>query len=44
MEVEDYEDSIIKMDGKIKDALENLGDTEHRDAIFQKVLISYIIG
>jgi hypothetical protein len=37
MEVEDYEDTIKKMDEKIKDALENLGDTEYRDALFQKV-------
>jgi hypothetical protein len=37
MEVEDYEDTIKKLDEKIQDALENLGDTEYRDALLQKV-------
>jgi len=34
MEIEDYQEGLKKIEEKIKDALENLGDIEYRDALY----------
>lgn len=41
MEIEGYEFEIQKLDEKIKDAEENLGGSEVREALFNKVINVY---
>ena len=37
MEIEDYDQTLKQLEDKIKDAEENLGGTELREALFEKV-------
>lgn len=37
MEIEGYEQNIKDLEDKIQDAKENLGDTDVREALLQKV-------